>query len=159
MVFIFSALRLTAYPSSRVAMQFKKGAVVPHWGVLYRVESVDLINGHVCYRLADPTGVTTPVAHAQHTEIVAEIEKMARYVVWDRFSIPGVFGHRWVKARKWDGKQGCILYRLDHWIEESRTAHWMSQTELDKATVVGFGYDEAIRPALMAAARGTQTGG
>ncbi|MBK6831158.1 MAG: hypothetical protein IPG92_10675 [Flavobacteriales bacterium] len=79
-------------------MQFKKGALVPYAGVVYRVEKADVFNGHVCYLLLDPQGVAQPVAHAQHSFIVEEIKRMARFQVRDKFTIQGYFGWRRERA-------------------------------------------------------------
>ena len=113
-------------------MQFKKGALVPYAGVVYRVEKADVFNGHVCYLLLDPQGVAQPVAHAQHSFIVEEIKRIARFQVRDKFTIQGYFGWRYVKERWWDSVRGCVMYRLNDNGDEHRVSIRMSQDELLK---------------------------
>ena len=119
---------------------------MPYMGVVYRVENADLINGHLCYFLLDPKGVARPVAHAQHTEIVSEITRLARYKFLDRFRRPKIFGDQWVKERKWNSRLGTIQYRLADYWDESRWNTWLTQEELSKWQHVGEGTAEVKPP-------------
>lgn len=125
-------------------MQFKKGAKVPLHGTLWRVVSCGVFNGHVCYQLEDAAGSAMPIAHAQHTEIVATIAALAKYQVMDRLEprTPPK-GLVWVRERKWDSRAGAIMYRLNDYWDEGRWHTWVTQEVLDATYVhVGWGMTE-----------------
>lgn len=116
--------------------QFKKGALVPHYGELCRVTGATTINHHLCYTVEDLRGNTVRGVHyLQHELIVAELKKMATYAVGDKVRLRNVFGDKYVKARWWDSRKGLLMYRVTDYWEESRVPWIRSQAELNAVVV------------------------
>ncbi|HMC96613.1 MAG TPA: hypothetical protein VKG92_03105 [Flavobacteriales bacterium] len=65
-----------------------------------------------------------------HATIVAEIKRMGKYSLGERFHIPGYFGYLWVKERWWSCRDGCVLYRVADLFDESRMRTVKREEEL-----------------------------
>ncbi|QQR88035.1 MAG: hypothetical protein IPJ76_07425 [Flavobacteriales bacterium] len=131
--------------------QFRKGAIVPHYGELCRVTGATVINNHLCYTVEDLQGNTVRGVHyLQHAQIVKELKEMATYAVGDQVRLRNVFGHLHVKARWWDSRKGLLMYRVTDYYEESRMPWIRSQAELDALVV------ERILPATLKTPTGAE---